>query len=657
MLVNLWNHCRIRYALGLMLGLCFLMSMTANASVPELADEESLILTKDVNYLSEKQPVLTFDEARRLVFPHITQGSANFGWTDLTYWLRTELIKKNSTTYLLEIGYPLLDELDIYIERDGTLIAHHVLGDQQGGTRRLKNAIKPAFEFPQEPGYYRITLRVRSSSSVQVPMQLLQEGAYHNRMLEDFSYLFAYIGAVAIMIIYNFFIFLKTRSASYFYYVSFISLFLALQVALNGFGQVFLWPESWSNLIIGHLSYLMDFFAYQFACSFLDLKKRPVLVKCIKILALVSLGGFFLSLLVPYGVSVRIMALLTISTAVFLIAVACLATFIDRTREGKFYLIAWGFLLVGCVIYLAKQMGWLPYNQWTHNAFMLGNITEITLLSFGLADRFSRLQKMAREAEKARAEAEAELSLSLKTRVHLVSDMAHRMNNPLNYISTNQANLTKEIEDLCVDVNHIIEEWQPRNQPDLYVMARLHVSKRFESMKQSLEMIHEGIRRSASSVVAIRQLSGVDGYQLDRLHVHELLQLAQERIVESLGINALSRLSLLSDLVRAEVYTNRFAIPMVVELVFRNWLHASKPNDAFAIQVSVNTEGKPTLIMLMNYVNADHIQQLIEQVLPFLNQILRPYESLLHYVQHGTSLELELTFGKEKSVKILREAA
>ncbi len=646
-------------ALRLLLGLCLLwvMTKTAQASAPELVDEESLALAKNVRYLSEERALLNFAEARQLEFPHLAQGSANFGWTNLTYWLRTELIKKNSATYYLEIGYPLLDELDIYIERDGLLIAHHRLGDQQSGTRTLKNAIKPAFEFPHEPGHYRITLRVRSSSSVQVPMTLLQESAYHNRMLEDFSYLFGYVGAVAIMIIYNFFIFLKTRSFAYFYYVAFISLFLALQVALNGFGQVYLWPESWSNLIIGHFSYLMDFFVYQFTRSFLDLKKRPILEKGLKILSLFSLAGFFLSLLVPYGVSVRIMALLTFSTAFLLIAVAMVVTFIDRTREGKFYLIAWGSFLVGCVIYIAKQLGWLPYNQWTHNAFMIGSITEITLLSFALADRFSRLQKLAREAEKAKAEAEAELSLSLKTRVHLVSDMAHRMNNPLNYISTNQANLTQEIEDLRIDVNHIIEEWQPRHQPDLYVMARLHVSKRFESMKQSLDMIQEGIRRSASSVVAIRQLSGVDGYQLDRLHLHDLLQIAQERIVESAGNNALSRLSLLSNIVRAEVYTNRFAIPMVIELIFRNWLSASTASELFKIQVSVNAEGKPTLIMRMVYANSDQIRNLIEQVLPFLNQILRPYESMIQCVKQEGFLELELSFGKEKSVKILQEAA
>jgi signal transduction histidine kinase len=351
------------------------------------------------------------------------------------------------------------------------------------------------------------------------------------------------------------------------------------------------------------------------------------------------------------------MALWTLSMAFILLGVASVATFIDRTREGKFYLIAWGFMLVGCVIYLSKQWGWLPYNRLTHNAFMIGNIAEITLLSFALADRFNRLQKQAREAEKARAEAEAELSLSLKTRVYLVSDMAHRMNNPLNYISTNQANLTREIEELRTDMNHIIEEWRPQDRPEVYEMARRHMTRRFDLMKLSIEMIDEGIRRSASSVVAIRQLSGVDGYQLDRLHIHEILDLSQQRIVESVGKIATTRLSILNDQTQAEIYTNRFAIPMVIELVFRNWLSSSSTSENFKVQMTTHATGKPTLMMYMTYMHVDQARNMVEHVLPFLNQILRPYESMILYVQEGASLDLALTFGKEKTAVILSEVA
>jgi diguanylate cyclase len=641
----------------LLLCLCLLIVPGIASAASRLDEQDMLVLDQNISWLSEKQSDLNFDTIRSQIFSQKTQGSPNFGWTDLTYWLRTEVIKSSSQTYILEIGYPLLDELDIYIERDGKLVAHHILGDQQNSVRRFRNAIKPAFEFPHEPGHYYITLRVRSSSSVQVPMTLLQETTYHNKMLEDFSYLFGYVGAVAIMIIYNFFIYLKTRSWSYFYYVSFISLFLALQVALNGFGQVYLWPETWSNLIIGHFSFLLNFLVYSFTRCFLDLTRRPYFEKGMRLMSALSVGGFFLSLLIPYGLSVRIMALLTISTAIILLSVALVVTLIDRTREGRFYLLAWGSLLVGCVIYLSKQLGWLPYNQLTHNAFMIGNITEITLLSFALADRFNRLQKQAREAEVARAEAEAELSLSLKTRVYLVSDMAHRMNNPLNYISTHQANLSKEIEELRTDTNHIIEEWQPRERPELCEVARTHIGRHFDAMQQSIAMIEEGIRLSASSVVAIRQLSGVDGYQMDRIYIHELLELSRQRIMESTGQGALGRLSLVKDFAQIEVYTNRFAIPMVIELIFRNWFSASPVTESLKVQMTLNEQGKPALSMRMVYSSQDQARQIVEQVLPFLNQILRPYESHIQSLRMDTTVELALSFGKEKSVLVLQEAA
>jgi len=192
--------------------LCFLPGVLALGAPLELTHQESLSLDQDAHYLTEKQATLDFEGARVLHFPLITHGSPNFGWTDLTFWLRTELIKRNELTYILEIGYPLLDELDIYIERDGQLVAHHVLGDHQGGTKRLKNAIKPAFEFPHDPGHYQITVRVRSSSSVQVPMTLPQENTYHERMLEDFATHFGYVGSVPIMLSYHAFVCQKTLS-------------------------------------------------------------------------------------------------------------------------------------------------------------------------------------------------------------------------------------------------------------------------------------------------------------------------------------------------------------------------------------------------------------------------------------------------------------
>jgi diguanylate cyclase len=637
--------------------LCLLTGRKILAAPLELTQQESLSLDQDAHYLTEKQPILNFEEARLLHFPLITRGSPNFGWTDLTFWLRTELIKRNELTYILEIGYPLLDELDIYIEREGQLVAHHVLGDHQGGTKRLKNAIKPAFEFPHEPGNYQITIRVRSSSSVQVPMTLLQEDTYHERMLEDFSTLFGYVGAVTIMIIYNAFISLKTRSRAYFHYVAFITLFLMLQVALNGFGQVYLWPEAGSNLIIGHFSYILDYFCYQFTRSFLGLKNRPALDRFLQGMAALSALGFILSLFLPYGLSVRIMAAFTISTAIGLLVVAALTAFVDRTHEGKFYLLAWGCFLVGCVIYLSKQLGWLPYNALTHNAFMIGNITQIALLSFGLADRFNRLQQMAREADQARAEAEAELSLSLKTRVYLVSDMAHRLNNPLNYISTNQANLNREMDDLHKDMNHIIEEWHPRQQPDLYEMASRHINQKFELMKESMSLIEDGIRRSASSVIAIRQLSGVDGYQLDRMNIQELLDLAQQRIMETAGKAAVARFEIKGELTPVEVYTNRFAVPMVIELIFRSWLSATSLTETFTIGLTASSSGKPSLLMTLNYASRDQATHIVEHILPFLNQILRPYESMILCVQTEASLSIALNFGQEKPVATLREVA
>jgi len=622
-----------------------------------LYDQDILKLQKGISYRLEDANANTFDAVKKFAFDKMPEADPNFGWTNSVYWFRIEINKQNDQPYIFEIGYPLLDEVDLFLEFKDRLVAHHRLGDQQMRNERLTTSIKPAFKFPSEPGLYRITLRVRSSSSMQVPMSLLREQIYHSKMLEDFAVLFSYTGAVLVMILYNACIFLTTRSRSYLYYVIFLALFLAMQVSLNGFGQNFLWPENWSNFFIGNASFLMNFFVFQFTESFLELKARPLFLKTSRLFSGMAVFGFILSLFLPYGFAIKIMAILTLAGVCFMLYVSTVKAFWDKQREAQLFLLARIFMLIGCVIYLTKQFGLLPYNGFTHNAFLFGSIAEITLLSFALGDRFNRIQKQYRIAEHARAEAEEQLNLSLKARVLMVSDLAHRMNNPLNYISTNQASLRREVEELFDDAHHIIDELSPPDKQALSNMARSSVSRRAEMVKNIFEMIEDGIKRSASSVVAIRQLSGVDGYHLDRMRLLDLINTARNRIIEGLGLTAAQRFHFPEIEFHQEVYSNIFAAPMVLELAYKNWYEKAEPSTKFQIALSWSACQRPILVITFCYQKSDDVEVFTKETLPFLNQILKPYQSALTWTRQNQSIEIIFSFAQIATASSIQEAA
>jgi hypothetical protein len=217
--------------------------------------------------------------------------------------------------------------------------------------------------------------------------------------------------------------------------------------------------------------------------------------------------------------------------------------------------------------------------------------------------------------------------------------------------------LIQQIADLRDDINHIIEEWHPLDRPELSDLARRHMEKHFVLMKQSTDIIEEGIRRSASSVVAIRQLSGVDGYQLNRTIMHDLLEQAKQRIIESVGEPSLKRYVLLNGSEQAEVYTNTLAVSMVIELTFKNWIGAAAPETNFQIQTIASHESRPCFIMKFAYQDERSAASALEHLLPFLNQILRPYESAIVGTQQGTAVNFCLGFPKERSAVPLMEAA
>jgi diguanylate cyclase (GGDEF)-like protein len=59
-------------------------------------------------------------------------------------------------------------------------------------------------------------------------------------------------------------------------------------------------------------------------------------------------------------------------------------------------MIAWAVLLSGVLVYMGKTFGWLPHNALTHNAFQIGSLLEMMLLSLALAHRVRELSHQSR---------------------------------------------------------------------------------------------------------------------------------------------------------------------------------------------------------------------------------------------------------------------
>lgn len=360
-----------------------------------------------MQYLVDETGTLTYAQAKESAAWRASKPEAtgmNFGYTNSTYWLTFSLENKERHTLrrFLEIGYPVLDYLNIYVEREGKMIARYELGDK--------------FPFSQRPVQHRnfvipldlagksvtmVTLRVKTTSSVQVPAMLWEVHTMIAHMQTQAILHGIYYGAMVVLMLYNLFIFITVRERKYLFYVLYVGAVSLFLVCLNGIAFQYFWPEStsWNDRSIMFGLALVVVFAAAFTMDFLDLNIHLVkLYSGIRAVMVIAGIEAFLTLVVPYHWSVM-MVILTAVVGIALAMAAGLTLWFRGYRPAIFYCTAWFTFLFGGVILALNKFTLLPRNLITEDAVQIGSALEGILLSIALADRLNQEKASRNKAQ------------------------------------------------------------------------------------------------------------------------------------------------------------------------------------------------------------------------------------------------------------------
>ncbi|HAS42923.1 MAG TPA: hypothetical protein DCS93_20755 [Microscillaceae bacterium] len=214
----------------------------------------------------------------------------------------------------------------------------------------------------------------------------------------------AYFGLMLIMILYNLFIYLRTREVAYLYYVLY-ALNLTLMIAIMaGHAQEFLWPNhpEWDNY--GRIPIIfIGVFTILFANRFLYTKRyAPQLRKLsywlfVPYMIVIVLGFFALNEAIKL---LRVVALLTI----ILMIVTGVVVALKKYEPARLYLLGWGCVLVSGSLIILGYANILPIGIDSIFLLELGSTGEVLLFSLALADRinFYRKEKEAIQQENER---------------------------------------------------------------------------------------------------------------------------------------------------------------------------------------------------------------------------------------------------------------
>ncbi len=355
---------------------------------------------KHVEYIEDANKALSINEvaAEKGFWHKSDRDTLGFGFTDSVYWFRFTVNNPYSHVkdFYLEIPYPLLNLIELYVPQPGGLFNKMKAGSLYPFDTREITDKDFVFLLKQPPGNATYYVRVETSTSLNFEPIIRSHSAYISKINKIYPIFWLYYGAMLIMVIYNLVLYFVIREKNFLYLSFFIFFYTLFQFTLNGFAFQYLWPNSvwWANNCLPMFMGLTMAMCIIFMRSFLGIPETysGTLVDRTSLygILLPNLVWAGCSLLFPYAVSIKVATALIIVSLVIMGVSGIIS--LSFTRQVRFILISSGFLFFGILLYTFKTFGLLPSNFLTNWGIQIGSAVFVSLLSISLADKITVLK-------------------------------------------------------------------------------------------------------------------------------------------------------------------------------------------------------------------------------------------------------------------------
>lgn len=567
--------------------ICFILLISGQSviaasgqdSILNFSDDQRILrMEKGIFLFRDPGCMLSFDKVLKKKFNYLPQAVPNIGITSDRVWIRfTVRNTSKSKDLMLVIAQPVLDSLVLYQqEKNGFTESVHLGKYKKFSDRLVLNA---NYLFPVSiplRGQKTFYVQVSSTDQIQLPVYL---GTSRSILVDDNNrnILFGlYAGIILIMIFYNLFISFTVKDSSYLFYIIYIFFVGLTQATFQGYAFKYLWPGSpWLAI---NSSVLVPFFSgittALFLIRFLQTKKNtPVLHNGI----LFFIGLYIITLSVWFSgyhtQSIKSLQTLALLGSLYFLFVAN-AIRRKGSRPALFFLIAYTIFLLAVVIFVLRNFNVVPYNMFTSYILEIGSVIQITLLSFALADKINiyrkdkeQSQEQALQISKENERLIREQNIELETQVNirteelqksnyalndtlkdlkeaqsqlvdaekmaglgqLTAGIAHEINNPINFVTSNIKPLRMDINDLY-DVIAKYEQIDPEKDIALQLDEVAGFKRQIDleyiktEINSLLSGIGDGANRTAEIIRSLKNFSRLDESDTKPVDINEGLE-------------------------------------------------------------------------------------------------------------------------------------
>jgi signal transduction histidine kinase len=611
--------------------ICILFSKGVFAQTPVVYQNAgtNIDFGSTVQILEDKEDKLTVEQAIHAPgYVQTTQQVPNLEMSTSAFWIKFAITNLSQTAELaIEYPYPTIDSI-VFVEVGQNGEAKTIAtGEYQAYYNRLVKHQNYIFNINIPQGTTKtFLLKVRSSEQIQLPLTLgTTQSILESIVQRDFIF-GLYAGIILVMLLYNLFVYFTVRDNIYLNYVLYI-LFVGLtQACVQGYAQRLFYPSSpyLANLMMVVAPVFVGVTALAFLKRFMALKEyTPVLNKVLNIFLVIYGGILVLGFLGYYQMAAQIVQ---INAGVASLLVFSISVIIARKgyKPAKFFLIAWTIFLASVIVFVLRNFNVLPYNTFTYYALQIGSALEVILLSFALADKINMFRKEKEESQaqaflalQENARIVSEQNVMLETKVaertlelnesnqelsktlvelkeaemqlvesekmaslgQLTAGIAHEINNPINFVTSNVKPLQRDI-DMILDVLAKVEELTYAE------MAPDEKKRQIDALKQDydfdylkteigylLKGINEGSSRTAEIVKGLRIFSRLDEDDLKKADINEGLD-STTIIVNNLLDNKIEIVKQYDSLPLVDCYPGK--LNQVFLNIITNGIHALK---------------------------------------------------------------------------------